>query len=201
MKRELCKFLAGVVAGLAFVHVAYAVALPRGIINQPVWRGRKWKLEYIWAEAATYSVVSLALAYFGWFAKPQPLQEPRASAIGHSKQGADQDLVSTPKVRSGPESSSDWREPRSSAARSCSSAGTAKPRRRNCRSSAAMNKPSPVGGTQTWTATTGFGSNRTAPAVSSCSISRWGQSTAVPLIANTLSFRCPRSTRVPSATF
>ena len=80
MKRELCKFLAGVVAGLAYVHVAYAVALSRGIINQPVWRGRKWRLEYICAEAGAYSVVSLGLAYCGWFRKPQEtLQESRPS--------------------------------------------------------------------------------------------------------------------------
>jgi hypothetical protein len=80
MKRELCKFLAGAVAGLAYGHVAYAVAVSRGIITVPVWRGREWKPEYMWAEAGAYSVVSLGLAYCGWFRKSQEaLQESRAS--------------------------------------------------------------------------------------------------------------------------
>ena len=95
MKRELCKFLAGVVAGLAYVHVAYAVALPRGIINQPVWRGRKWKLEYIWAEAATYSVVSLALAYFGWLRKPREelqVSRPSVASVGEQIAPTPQDV-------------------------------------------------------------------------------------------------------------
>jgi hypothetical protein len=35
MKRELCKFLSGAVAGLAYAHVAYAVAVSRGILNEP----------------------------------------------------------------------------------------------------------------------------------------------------------------------
>jgi hypothetical protein len=80
MKREICKFLAGAVAALAYGHAVYAVLVSRGTLNQPIWRGRKWKTEYMWAEAGAYSVVSLGLAYCGWFRKPQEaLQESRAS--------------------------------------------------------------------------------------------------------------------------
>jgi hypothetical protein len=88
MKRELCKFLAGAVAGLAYAHVGYAVAVSRGMLNEPIFLGRKWKTEYLWAEAGAYSVVSLRLAYCGWISKPQEqLQKPTTSATdGQSKQ-------------------------------------------------------------------------------------------------------------------
>jgi hypothetical protein len=89
MKRELCKFLAGVVAGLAYVHVAYAVAVSRGILNEPIFLGRKWRLEYICAEAGAYSVVSLGLAYCGWFRKPrEELQVSRPSVANIGEQTA-----------------------------------------------------------------------------------------------------------------
>lgn len=42
MNREVCKFLSGSFAGLAYVHAAYAVATSRGIINEPVFLGRRW---------------------------------------------------------------------------------------------------------------------------------------------------------------
>lgn len=81
MKRERYKFLAGSVAGLAFAHVAWAVAASRGILSEPIFLGRKWKVKYMWVEAAAYSAASLALGYFGWFSKPrEELQESRASA-------------------------------------------------------------------------------------------------------------------------
>lgn len=89
MKRELCKFLSGAVAGLAYAHVAYAVAVSRGILNEPVFLGRRWMTEYLWAEAGVYSVVSLGLAYCGWFRKPQEtLQESRASVTNMAEQTA-----------------------------------------------------------------------------------------------------------------
>jgi hypothetical protein len=45
--------------------------------------------EYLWAEAGVYSVVSLGLAYCGWFRKPQEtLQESRASVTNMAEQTA-----------------------------------------------------------------------------------------------------------------
>ena len=88
MNREVCKFLSGSFAGLAYAHAAYAVATSRGIINEPVFLGRRWGVGTMWTEAAVYSAVSLALGYVGWISKPQEqLQEPTTSATdGQSKQ-------------------------------------------------------------------------------------------------------------------
>lgn len=71
MKREFAKFFSGAFAALAYAHAAYAVATERGIINEPVFLGRRWGAGYMWTEAAVYSGVSLALGYAGWIAKPQ----------------------------------------------------------------------------------------------------------------------------------
>lgn len=71
MNREVYKFLSGSFAALAYVHAAYAVATSRGLINDPVFLGRRWSVGYMWAEAAVYSAVSLTLGYFGWIVKPQ----------------------------------------------------------------------------------------------------------------------------------
>ena|SRR6516225_9587386 len=80
MKREVCKFFSGSFAALAYVHAAYAVATDRGIINEPIFLGRRWGVRYMWTEAAVYSAVSLALGYVGWISKPQGrLQEPTTS--------------------------------------------------------------------------------------------------------------------------
>jgi hypothetical protein len=88
MKREVCKFLSGSFAALAYVHAAYAVATDRGIINEPIFFGRRWGVRYMWTEAAVYSVVSLALGYVGWISKPQEQpQKPATSATdGQTKQ-------------------------------------------------------------------------------------------------------------------
>lgn len=59
MKREVCKFFSGSFAALAYVHAAYAVATSRGIINEPVFLGRRWGVGYMWTEAAVYSAVSV----------------------------------------------------------------------------------------------------------------------------------------------
>ena len=87
MKREVCKFFSGSFAALAYVHAAYAVATSRGIINEPVFLGRRWGVGYMWTEAAVYSAVSLVLGYVGWSSKPQArLQAPTTSATdGQSK--------------------------------------------------------------------------------------------------------------------
>ncbi len=88
MKREVCKFFSGSFAALAYVHAAYAVATDRGIINEPVFLGRRWGVGYMWTEAAVYSAVSLALGYVGWISKPrEQLQKSTALATeGQSKQ-------------------------------------------------------------------------------------------------------------------
>jgi len=71
MKREVCKFFSGSFAALAYAHAAYAVATSRGIINEPVFLGRRWGVKFMWTEAAVYSAASVALGYAGWAAKPQ----------------------------------------------------------------------------------------------------------------------------------
>lgn len=78
MKREACKFFSGSFAALAYAHAAYAVATDRGIIDEPVFLGRRWGVGYMWAEAAVYSALSVALGYFGWISKPQ--EQPQNSA-------------------------------------------------------------------------------------------------------------------------
>ena len=81
MNREMCKFFSGSFAALAYAHAAYAVATSRGIIDEPVFLGRRWGVGYMWTEAAVYSAVSVALGYVGWVSKPQEqLQEPMTSA-------------------------------------------------------------------------------------------------------------------------
>jgi hypothetical protein len=59
----------------------------RGIINEPVFLGRRWGVGYMWTEAAVYSAVSLVLGYVGWSSKaPARQQEPATSATeGQSK--------------------------------------------------------------------------------------------------------------------
>ncbi len=77
MKREVCKFFSGSFAALAYVHAAYAVATSRGIVDEPVFLGRRWSVGYMWTEAAVYSAMSLALGYVGWASKTSgPQQEP-----------------------------------------------------------------------------------------------------------------------------
>jgi hypothetical protein len=82
MNREACKFFSGAFAALAYVHGAYAVATSCGVINEPIFRGRKWGVGYMWTEAAIYSAVSVALGYFGWRNKSQVAQRhPTAPAM------------------------------------------------------------------------------------------------------------------------
>ncbi len=69
-------------------QITDAVATDRGIINEPVFLGRRWGVGYMWTEAAVYSAVSVALGYVGWIAKPQEqLQKSTTFATdGQSKQ-------------------------------------------------------------------------------------------------------------------
>jgi hypothetical protein len=75
MKREACKFFSGSFAALAYAHAAFAVATSAGIINEPVFMGRRWGVGYMWTEAVVYSAVSVALGYAGWVAKPEEQQQ------------------------------------------------------------------------------------------------------------------------------
>ena len=88
MKREGCKFFSGAFGGLAYAHAAYAVATSSGMIDEPVFRGRRWGVGYMWTEAVVYSAISLALGYAGWIAKPEErLQKPTLAATdGHKTQ-------------------------------------------------------------------------------------------------------------------
>ncbi len=92
MKREACKFFSGSFAALAYVHAAYAVATSRGIVDEPVFLGRRWGVGHMWTEAAVYSAVSLALGYVGWASKTSaPQQEAiqqRAGSQGAPTTGA-----------------------------------------------------------------------------------------------------------------
>lgn len=87
MKREVCKFFSGSFAALAYAHAAYAVFTSRGMINEPVFLGRRWPVGYIWTEAAVYSAVSLALGYVGWLSKSERRKEDptMASTNGQSQ--------------------------------------------------------------------------------------------------------------------
>lgn len=74
MKREVCKFMSGSFAALAYAHAAYAVATSRGIISEPVFLGKRWGVGYMWTEAAVYSAASLAFGYLGWRVTQPPPQ-------------------------------------------------------------------------------------------------------------------------------
>lgn len=77
MKHEVCKFFSGAFAGLAYAHGAYAVATSAGLVSEPVFRGRRWGVAYMWTEAVVYSAISLGLGYAGWTTKAhERLQTP-----------------------------------------------------------------------------------------------------------------------------
>jgi hypothetical protein len=52
---------------LAYTHPAYAVAASKGIINEPIFLGRKWGVGFMWTEVVIYSALGLGSAYRGWF--------------------------------------------------------------------------------------------------------------------------------------
>ncbi|MEZ0357386.1 hypothetical protein [Mycobacterium sp. SA01] len=86
MNREACKFFSGSFAALGYAHAAYAVATSRGIINEPVFLGRRWGVGFMWSEAAVYTALAVALGYAGWGAERHEQQrsiqatEPMAAA-------------------------------------------------------------------------------------------------------------------------
>lgn len=72
MRRDAYTFLSGFAAALAYAHGAYAVAASKGIMNEPVLFGRKWSVEFAWAEVVIYSAISLMSAYRGWSVQTAP---------------------------------------------------------------------------------------------------------------------------------
>jgi hypothetical protein len=87
MKREVCKFFSGSFAALGYAHAAYAVATSRGIINEPVFLGRRWGVGFMWSEAAIYTAVAVALGYVGWGTEDR--EQPRNLHDGASTVIAD----------------------------------------------------------------------------------------------------------------
>lgn len=73
MKRDILKFLSGVAAAFTFVHVVYAIAVARGTISVPVWRGRPWGIGKISAEAVVYGAIGAGLGYLAWRPESQRL--------------------------------------------------------------------------------------------------------------------------------
>lgn len=92
--REVLKFFSGSFAALAYAHAAYAVATSRGMIDEPVFLGRRWGVGYMWTEAVVYSAVSVALGYAGWGSHAPQRQDgsPESSAAG-APSAAEPDLV------------------------------------------------------------------------------------------------------------
>jgi hypothetical protein len=87
MNREVCKFLSGTFAGIAYAHAGYAVATSSGIMTEPIFLGRKWGVGLMWTEAVVYSAISLALGSVGWRSEPRRVQELATSSVnGQSKQ-------------------------------------------------------------------------------------------------------------------
>jgi hypothetical protein len=73
MNREACKFFSGAFAALGYAHAAYAVATSHGVINEPVFLGRRWGVGFMWTEAAIYTVVAVALGRIAWGARSAAL--------------------------------------------------------------------------------------------------------------------------------
>lgn len=89
MNRELSKFFSGAFAGIAYAHAGYAVAASNGIIDEPIFLGRKWGVKLMWTEAIAYTAISVGLGYLGWRSQPIKLQEVSASKTnGQSNEGA-----------------------------------------------------------------------------------------------------------------
>lgn len=89
MNREASKFFSGAFAGIAYAHAGYAIAASNGIINEPIFLGRKWGVGFMWAEAVVYAAISAALGYAGWRSQPVKLQMVGAPETnGQSRPGA-----------------------------------------------------------------------------------------------------------------
>lgn len=84
MNREACTFLAGSFAALAYAHAAYAVATSSGVINEPVFLGRRWGVGYMWTEAAVYSAISIGLGYLGRRSADRAPRGPQEQPAGEA---------------------------------------------------------------------------------------------------------------------
>ncbi|BBZ71605.1 hypothetical protein [Mycobacterium paraseoulense] len=78
MNREVSKFFCGAFAGIAYAHAGYAIAASSGIIDEPIFLGRKWGVGFMWTEAAVYTAVSAAFGYAGWRRHPVTLRDVSA---------------------------------------------------------------------------------------------------------------------------
>jgi hypothetical protein len=78
MNREVSKFFCGAFAGIAYAHAGYAIAASAGIIDEPIFLGRKWGVGYMWTEAVVYTAISAALGYAGWRTRTVTLREVSA---------------------------------------------------------------------------------------------------------------------------
>ena len=76
MNREACKFFSGAFAALAYAHGAYAVATSSGVIDEPVFLGRRWGVGYMWTEAVVYTAISVGLGYLGWGRRTTQAAQP-----------------------------------------------------------------------------------------------------------------------------
>lgn len=74
MNREAYKFFSGAFAALGYAHAAYAVATSRGIINEPVFLGRRWGVGFMWTEAAIYTALAVVLGRAGWGRRAEEVQ-------------------------------------------------------------------------------------------------------------------------------
>ncbi|MBI2693449.1 hypothetical protein [Mycobacterium nebraskense] len=85
----MSKFFCGAFAGIAYAHAGYAIAASAGIIDEPIFLGRKWGIGFMWTEAVVYTAVSAALGYAGWRREPAKLYElSTPETNGQTKQGA-----------------------------------------------------------------------------------------------------------------
>ncbi|WP_244184760.1 hypothetical protein [Mycobacterium scrofulaceum] len=75
MSREVSKFFCGAFAGIAYAHAGYAIAASAGIIDEPIFLGRRWGVGFMWTEAVVYTAISAALGYAGWRSQPAALHE------------------------------------------------------------------------------------------------------------------------------
>ncbi len=70
MNRDVSKFFCGAFAGIAYAHAGYAIAASSGVIDEPIFLGRKWGVGFMWTEAIAYAAISVALGYVGWRSQP-----------------------------------------------------------------------------------------------------------------------------------
>ncbi len=88
MNREVSKFFSGAFAGIAYAHAGYAIAASNGIIDEPIFLGRKWSVGFMWTEAVVYTAISAALGYHAWRSQPTKLHEVGAPETnGQGKEG------------------------------------------------------------------------------------------------------------------